>query len=28
VLTGEYSEEAINQRLTAMLSGKEYLAKL
>jgi deoxyribonuclease-4 len=26
--TGDYSEEAINQRLTAMLAGKDYLAKL
>jgi deoxyribonuclease-4 len=28
ILTGDYSEEAINQRLTAMLAGKDYLAKL
>ncbi|MDB4866082.1 MAG: deoxyribonuclease [Cohnella sp.] len=28
MFTGDYSEEAINQRLTAMLAGKDYLAKL
>ncbi|TJY40931.1 deoxyribonuclease IV [Cohnella pontilimi] len=28
VLEGDYSEEAVNQRLTAMLAGKEYLTKL
>jgi deoxyribonuclease-4 len=28
VLEGDYSEEAVNQRLTAVLAGKEWLAKL